>query len=878
MSQNLVALFGTSVLLCALLVTTYAGTAAVAGARTGSGRLVHSAIYATYASCGLLSLASAMIFFAILSNDFSIKYIFLNADAGMPWIYKLTSYWGGLDGSMMFWAWLLSIFSALAIYKNRERHRELMPYVVAVLMAILDFFVLLVVFYKRPFDTFLTESPVAGKGLNPLLQDPYMATHPPSLYIGYVSASVPFAFGMAALITGNLDDSWLQSVRRWMLLCWYFLSQGLILGSLWAYHVLGWGGYWGWDPVENAGLLPWFTATAFLHSLMIQERRGMMKVWNVALVIITFLLTIVGTFMTRSGIVQSVHAFGQDNELAARFLAFMGFAAAFSFGYLIYRLPLLRSRGEMDSWLSREFAFLVNNWALLGSAFFVLVATLFPTISEAITGTRVTVGAPFFNKWMAPLGMILLFLTGVGPLIAWRRASASMLARQFALPTAVGVLTMIALWILVPGSRTTSALMHDRLQAPLSLACFGLSAFVLLCIAQEFYAGARARQRTTRSDLFTALVGIVARNKRRYGGYLVHVGVALMFIGFAGHTYQQETDVTLERGRDVKLGRYQVRYEGFRTFSDPQKEVVEARLSVSSEGKALGELMPAKWAYRGHEEEPPRTIVTIRESLADDLYIILNGIDSESGLANIKVIINPLVNWVWFGFMVLILGTAVAFLPERAYQLAAEKDKEKDKDGRGGGGGPGATTAAALAICLGLGGLGLGLPGTAWADDPGGGSGHQVSVGTFPTPPRSEVEARLRKKLVCMCGCGRQTLADCACGNAAKERAAIAKRLDEKQSEEEIIRWYTSRFPGESALIVPVDAGFNRVAWLFPYLAFVASAIGLVLAARRFTKRRVKEQVVPGKDKEREGSKDIGEKKKDAEYESRLDEDLDELD
>ena len=345
----------------------------------------------------------------------------------------------------------------LEILPHALEHGDTHRTAATVLFGILAFFVSLVVFYKRPFDTFLTEAPLAGKGLNPLLQDPYMATHPPSLYTGYVSASVPFAFGMAALITGNLDDSWLQSVRRWMLLCWYFLSQGLILGSLWAYHVLGWGGYWGWDPVENAGFLPWFTATAFLHSIMIQERRGMMKVWNVALVIITFLLTIVGTFMTRSGIVQSVHAFGQDNELAARFLAFLGFATVFSFGWLIYRLPLLRSRGELDSWVSREFAFLVNNWILLGAAFFILVATLFPTLSEAVTGTRVTVGPPFFNKWMAPLGLMLLSLTGIGPLIAWRKASRELLFKQFRFPVATGALTIALVGGLIPASRATSS-------------------------------------------------------------------------------------------------------------------------------------------------------------------------------------------------------------------------------------------------------------------------------------------------------------------------------------------------------------------------------------------------------------------------------------
>ena len=865
-ATNWVALFGSFVLLVTLLCVTYAGGAAVAGARLGSLRLIRSSIYAAYACAALLSLASGMIFFALLSNDFSIKYVHHNADASMPWIYKLTSYWGGLDGSMMFWAWLLSLFAAVAIHNNRERHRELMPWVIAILMGILAFFVSLVVFYKRPFDVFLTEAPEVGKGLNPLLQDPYMATHPPSLYTGYVSASIPFAFGMAALITGNLDDSWLQSVRKWMLLCWYFLSQGLILGSLWAYHVLGWGGYWGWDPVENAGILPWFTATAFLHSMMIQERRGMLKIWNFVLVILTFLLTMVGTFLTRSGIVQSVHAFGNDPELAARFLAFIGFATAFSFGYVVYRMPLLRSRGELDSLVSREFAFLVNNWVLLGAAFFILVATLFPTLSEAVTRNRVTVGPPFFNKWMAAIGLIMLFLTGVGPLIAWRRASVEMLWRQFRWPLLGGGLTTLLIGALIPASRATAAVIHDSIRIPASLICFGISGFVLTTIIQEFYVGTLARKKSTQQDFLSALVGLVSRNKRRYGGYLVHIAIVLMFVGFAGQTYQKESDVTLDRNQTTTLGRYSITYQGRRDSSDAQKEVSEVFLAITKDGKPAGTLRPAKWAYRGHEEEPPRTIVTIRESLREDLYVILNGIDGESGLASIKVIINPLVNWVWFGFILLIIGTAIAFLPERAYEIL----------GRSGA----APTAVGLCLLLSL----VSSPAAAFTLGTGAESAvHSSSVGSaFPTPPRNDLERDLRKTLVCMCGCGRQTLSECTCGFAAKERGFIARLLDEGKSREEIIKAFISRYPGESALVVPVDAGFNRLAWLVPVLALLCAGCGLVLLARRWTRSKAPDEVhsapsFPGK-QGGDGKIPLDDQKANQKYFDRLDDDLDELD
>ena len=593
----------------------------------------------------------------------------------------------------------------------------------------------------------------------------------------------------------------------------------------------------------------------------------MMKVWNVTLVILTFLLTMIGTFLTRSGIVQSVHAFGNDPELAARFLGFIGFMTVFSFGYVIYRLPLLRSRGELDSWVSREFAFLVNNWVLLGGAFFVLTATLFPTLSEAITQNRITVGPPFFNKWMAPVGLMLLLLTGVGPLIAWRKASAQMLLKQFRFPASVAVLTAGLVGWLIPASRANSAFMHDKIQIPASLICFGLAGLVIGTIAQEFYVGARARQTNTKSDLLTALIGLVARNKRRYGGYLVHVGVVLMFVGFAGQTYQKETDVTLDKGQVASLGQYQITYENFRKSSDPQKEITEVTLTIRHDGKRLGELRPAKWAYRGHEDEPPRTVVTIRESLREDLYIILNGIDEETGLASIKVIINPLVNWVWFGFVLLIMGTAIAFLPERAYALVSKP-----------GAGP-SPTAAAVLLLLAFGGASLGSPATAHAltlAAAGDSPMHQASEGNnFPTPARSNLERDLRKTIVCMCGCGRQTLAECTCASAAKERNLIGQMIDEGKTRQDVVAYFMRKYPGESALVVPIDAGFNRLAWILP-LAMIGIAGGaLVVAARRWGKNDQATKAKALGQPSAPGSTAGG--KSDAEYLNRLDDDLDDL-
>src|ERR687896_667517 len=450
---------GYYLLLTAFVVCAYAAAASVAGARRRSQRLIESGVGAFYLVAAIMSVASGIIIYAFVAGDYSIKYVQRYSDSVQPLFYKITSYWGGLDGSIMFWVFMLSMFGSAAVYVNRERHRELIPYVVAVISVVQNF---------------------------------YMVIHPPTMYLGFVGLTIPFAFGMAALITGFLDDSWLRAVRRWTMFAWLFLTMGLGLGMIWAYEELGWGGYWMWDPVENAGLLPWFTATAFLHSVMVQERRGMLRVWNVSLVIMTFVLTLVGTFMTRSGVVQSVHAFGEDPELARLFTIFMVVILTFSFGLVIYRLPLLRSRNELDSWVSREAAFLLNNWILLFTAFFVLFATMFPTLSEAVTGERITVGPPFFNKWMLPVGLALLALTGVGPLLAWRKSTVANLFDQFLFPVLFAFVAsgaMVALGVRVWSSGI----------------CFALCAFVFGTIGQEFIRGADVRQAATGTGKLTAM-------------------------------------------------------------------------------------------------------------------------------------------------------------------------------------------------------------------------------------------------------------------------------------------------------------------------------------------------------------------------------------
>src|SRR3954469_7376025 len=651
---------GSFTLLATFVVASYALAASVAGGRRRSRALIESGVGAFYMTAALMAVASGIIVHAFVTNNYAIKYVQHYSDAAQPLAYKITSYWGGLDGSIMFWVLLLSVFGSIAVATNRERHRELIPWVVAIISATEMFFIFIMVVHNNPFDTFVASAPVDGKGLNPLLQNFYMAIHPPSLYTGFVAMTIPYAFGMAALITGHLDDAWLRAVRRWTMIGWLFLSFGLTLGMLWAYEELGWGGFWGWDPVENAGLLPWFTATAFLHSVMVQERRSMLRVWNVVLVIMTFFLTIFGTFMTRSGVVQSVHAFGEDVELARLFVGFMVIILTFSFGLVIYRLPLLKARNELDSWISREAAFLVNNWILLFSAFFILFATMFPTLSEAVTGNRLTVVAPFFNKWLVPIGLVMLFLTGVGPLLAWRKSAISNLRDSFVFPVLAGVVTAVAL-----------AAFGFRVWV--SGLCFAICAFVAGTVVQEFWRGANVRRRAPGTDVFTALVGLVGRNKRRYGGYIVHVGIVLIFLGFAGNGYKRDQQMLLKPGEKGPIGAYTVRNDGIKLTDDGQKQVLTGYVAVFKDGKQLDTMYPGKSSFHKHESEPPRTDVAIRRTVAEDFYVIMPAVDLGTQTMSLEIHINPLVDWIWMGFGVLAFGTGIALLPESTFAFAVAK-------------------------------------------------------------------------------------------------------------------------------------------------------------------------------------------------------------
>ncbi|HYD47618.1 MAG TPA: heme lyase CcmF/NrfE family subunit [Terriglobales bacterium] len=627
----------------------YAIGAALFGARTQRRDLVRSSEHATLAVWAMVMIAAAALLHALVIHDFSIAYVAHYSSTTLPLYYLVAALWGGQAGSLLFWLVILSSMSAVVVLQNRYRNRELMPYVTATLMTVALFFLSMVNFITPPFER-LAFAPVEGRDLNPLLQNYWMTIHPPSLYMGFVGCTVPFAFALAALATGKLNDVWIRTTRRWTLLAWFFLSLGNLFGAEWAYLVLGWGGYWAWDPVENAAFMPWLTCTAFLHSVMIQEKKNMLKVWNMVLVILTFLLTIFGTFLTRSGVISSVHSFTQSG-LGPFFLSFLAFIGIIAFALMIWRLPLLRSENELDSVISRETAFLLNNLILVGIAFATFWGTIFPVISEAVRGVKITVGPPFFNKVNAPLGLILLFLTGVGPVIAWRRATARNLKRNFLIPGSIGLVTGIALF--ASGIRDFYALVS-----------FSLCAFVLSTIIVEFYRGMRARQAMMHEAPHVALARLIGKNRRRYGGYIIHVGIVMIFLAITGTSaFKQERQITVKPGDSFAIGDYTLKYEGVEDKDTPHTAHLIATVSVWQDGKQVDTLKPEKRFYK--KPEQPTTEVAIRSTLGADLYLVLGSFDAPTKLATIQAYINPLVSFLSYGGLVLVFGTMVTAWPSR---------------------------------------------------------------------------------------------------------------------------------------------------------------------------------------------------------------------
>lgn len=604
---------------------------------------------ALLAVAGFVTVAMVALWWALAAGDYTIAYVAEVSARAMPLRYRLAALWGGQDGSLLLWLWILCLYGVGVVWSQRERNRRLMPWVVVMLLANAGFFLALLNFFTNPFELFPPgQAPSDGRGLNPLLQHPLMTIHPLVLYAGFVGFAVPFAFGFAALMSGELGTTWFRTTRRWTVFAWAMLSLGILLGGRWAYEVLGWGGYWAWDPVENASFMPWLVATAYLHSVMIQEKRDMLRTWNLVLIGLTYGLCLFGTFLTRSGIVQSVHAFAQTAWFGRVFLAYVGVALLLFFVPLLVRRPQLRSPHKLESVVSREASFLVNNWLFIGILFVVMFGTLFPVLTEWLRGTKITVGPRYFNTVNAPLALLLLFLTGVGPLVAWRRASWLSLRRQFVFPGGVGLATLALLLVVVGPEAGVYPLL-----------AWSLGAFVVGTVVQEYARAIRARTRAGENPV-QALAALLRKNQRRYGGYVVHLGVVFILVGAAGAAFNEERLENLRPGDQVAMNGYTLRYLTAQSIPEQHYGGAVARVALFEGDEPLAVMVPERRVY--WLEQQPTSIPAIRSTLREDLYVLLTAVEAD-GSATLKVHRNPLVAWIWLGGYTFVLGTVLVMWP-----------------------------------------------------------------------------------------------------------------------------------------------------------------------------------------------------------------------
>lgn len=665
----MIANLGLGALFLTFLLSLYGIIASLYGLRYNKPDWVDSAKNAMLLTFPLVSLSALSIIILLVTDHYEVAYVANVTSRAMPTYLKVTALWGGQAGSLVFWSWLMSAFASAVTLRKWERDREFLPWVIVVSLVTLAFFLGLSLFVENPFERLwalpsgnVTQSvfppagsrlftPVDGNGLNPLLRHPGMIIHPPMLYLGFVSFVIPYAFAIAALVTGRTDDRWIRITRRWTLWAWLFLSLGLVLGARWAYDVLGWGGYWGWDPVEIAAFMPWLSGTAFLHSVMIQEKRGMLKHWNMVLIILTYDLVIFGTFLTRSGVLSSVHAFAQS-AIGPLFFAFIGLTFTVSIGLLLRRWDELKATAQMTSLLSREALFLLNNLLFMGILVVCFWGVIFPLISELVTGQKVTVGPPFYERATGPLFAGLLLLMGIAPLSAWRYSTAKTLGRAVWKPLVASLIVVVI--IFAGGVRHWAALL-----------ALWLAAFVALVTLYEFWRAAVARQKRFGESLPLALWRLAGRNRRRYGGYTIHLGVVLMAIGIVGiEMFQTETQGTIPQGGQLELGRYSITYEELAIFDAPDgRNVARAVVSVYKDGEFVGQLYPRRDFY--YDSQQPMTIPGLRSTLEDDFYVLLvDWMPISTQGATFKVYHNPLVTWLWIGAWVFVLGTLIAAWPD----------------------------------------------------------------------------------------------------------------------------------------------------------------------------------------------------------------------
>jgi len=941
-------LFGTYVLYGVMLVASYTFAVALGAGASGRPRALAAARSGAFGTCALVLVAVLCLAYAFVTHDFRLRYVAHYSDRSMSPVYLFTALWGGQDGSLLWWLFLLSLYIAVCVKWLGRKYLELQPYVIATLMAVVLFFCVLMAFAANPFATSIAGAKPDGEGLNPLLQNFYMIIHPPSLYVGFVGCSVPFAFGVAALVTGRLDQEWIVASRKFTLFAWLFLAIGNTLGMLWAYEELGWGGYWAWDPVENAAFMPFLVATAFVHSVMIQERRGLFKVWNVFLVCFTFFMTIFGTFLTRSGMIASVHSFAQssigsyfawfllglvivvatlifyrwpelrglpprrelrkaaviagwvtivalgpglyaiaklDVPIAVKTLlwAFCGAGGTYCAIELVYRrmtrhIAVRREPLEIESVFSREFTFMLNNWILLGIMLFILVATTFPLMSEAFWNEKVTVGPPFYGAWLPPLGLLMYSLMGVGTLFGWKKTSPDSLRRAFRAPLiATAVVAVLHLTLgrrlgypaIVWGEPIYGGAVGSGLRvvnAALPMVGIAASAFNAAVIVQEFVMLFRARQKTGASKtptflywlgflpgFFHAVVSLPAQSRRRYGGYIVHLGIVVMFVGFTGKSWNVDKETSMVPGQTFQIDNYSLEYVGPRMEVDQSKRMIFADIKVTKNGKPMGTSSPAKFIYK-KAAETPTTEVSMLHTIADDLYLVVGSVSPQTKNATLQVHVNALVSWIWFGAIVLIFGSIVCMWPElvpeesRAWAFARA--------------GAGVTASVMLGFLLAM------TPAYAHAQ-----TSSSLHAGTVQIDnPR---EKALFSALRCMCGdCARDILATCACTPASNTRAELRAKIAAGMSNEDIIAEY-ARDNGTESLSVPPDSGALRAIYMGPLAILAAGGIGLAVAINKWRKPAVRSGA-PGrpaagatKETREGGAKD--------DYDSRLDEELRDL-
>jgi cytochrome c-type biogenesis protein CcmF len=909
-------LFGTTALLCVMVAAAYTFAVSLAAGASGRPRTLQAARLGAYGTVALIAATVLCLAYAFVSHDFRIRYVAQHSDRSMPTPYLITALWGGQDGSLLWWMFLLSVYVGACVKWLGKKYVELQPYILATLMVVILFFCVLMAFAANPFSQSVAGAVADGQGMNPLLQDFYMIIHPPSLYTGFVGCTVPFAFATAALVTGRLDHEWIVACRKWTLFAWMFLAIGNTLGALWAYEVLGWGGYWGWDPVENAAFLPLLTASAFVHSVMIQERRGLLKVWNVSLVCLTFFLTIFGTFLTRSGAIASVHSFAQSS-IGDYFVYFLAVLFVVSASLIFYRWPELRDlppsprlrraavatgwtlialygpglyaiynlpvsmgvrvaamavgagafvfvgldlvfrrmtvglkleskRPQIESIYSRELTFLLNNWGLLGFMLFVLVATTFPMISEAFWNEKVTVGPPYYNAWVQPIGLVIYTLMGIGTLFGWKKTSPEALRRAFRVPLAafgVAVVVQVVLgraltfpaivWSppIYPGMLGEALRAFNAVTPLLGLS---LSAFNVAVLVQEFVLLFRARRVTGANKetpavlwyagflpgFFYTLVTLPAPSRRRYGGFVVHFGIVMAFIGFTGRSWTVDKETSMAPGDSFTVADYKIEYVGPRMEVDNAKRMIFADLKVAEKGQPRGEMHPAKYIYK-KTPDAPTTKVAQLHNLREDLYIIIGTINPTSKVATLQVHINPLVSFIWFGCMILIVGSLVCMWPQLAPQEAPSWSFVR---------GAAAATSLTLGIAI------LLWPGTAAAQNPSAASMAEGSVEI-----RNDTERHIFSSLRCMCGtCARDLLSTCTCNaahGAEEARADIRAKLARGETAEQIISEYAATWGAES-LSIPPNSGAMRAIYAVPIVAIFGGAVGLGFTIKRWRSRQ----------------------------------------